>query len=338
MQVVVPDSLEHSCLLGIASLLRTARKEHSRFNGQLIALHPHCDGGLIVKRLQENQRRASDVLVRYVEDERQIRQWTPLKTPPAAPCPWKDGGVYLVTGGAGGLGLIVANDIARRSRSSTIILAGRSEVSSRIIDAANAIHRLGARVIYEQADISDDAQVHDLVRRVVSDCGRLTGVIHCAGIVDDRSILAKTTSEFENVLRPKVSGLRNLDEATKSLKLDLFVLFSSVSAAFGNPGQADYATANAYMSAFSAYRNQLVANGGRYGRTIAIDWPLWAQGGMDADSGSKEYMRRQYGVAPLPAAEGLSALDACISALVPETCILYGDVPRLLEAVHEGRL
>jgi len=341
MQVVVPDGIDGLQLQGIAGLLRTARKEHSGFTGQLIALDPTLAAETIVSRLRDNLLQPADTLVRYVSDERQIQVWEEMPgkdTPIGSTFVWKNGSVFLVTGGAGGLGLIIARDIAQRSRASTIILAGRSPVSARVKKAADEIHALGARVIYEQVDIVDRSQVDILVEKILQECGVLTGIIHCAGIVDDKSILKKTASEVENVLRPKVSGLCNLDEATKSLPLDYFILFSSVAAVFGNPGQADYAAGNSFMNGFSVFRNRLVSAGQRKGHTIAINWPLWAEGGMNTDAASKALFKRKYAIHSLPTDEGLRAMEYAILSTASEVCVLYGDVDRLLESVGKGRL
>lgn len=337
VQVVVPSDIESIHLQGIAGLLRTARKEHSHFTGQLIALAPTLAASTIVSRLHDNFLRPADTLVRYVSDERQIQVWDPMPVtiaPIGSRSVWKDGGVFLITGGAGGLGLITARHIARQSRASTLILAGRSPLSARIKKAADEIHALGARVIYEQVDITDKSQANILIETILKDCGLLTGIIHCAGVVDDKSLLNKTASEVENVLRPKVSGLCNLDEATKSLPLDYFVLFSSVAAVFGNPGQADYAAGNAFMNSYSVFRNHLVKTGQRQGQTLAINWPLWSEGGMNMDDASRALLKRIYEIHALPTDEGLRALELSILSTASEVCVLYGGLDRLMEFIN----
>jgi len=343
VQVVVPDDIDSIQLLGIAGLLKTARKEHSRFFGQLIAMSSALVEETIAERLHENLLQPADILVRYVSDGRQVQVWEelPVKPPSGTPSEsriWRDGGVFLVTGGAGALGLIVAREIARRSRGSTIVLTGRSPVTTRIKTAADEIHALGARVIYERVDIASKSGVNSMVERILKECGALSGIVHCAGVVDDKSILKKTSAEFENVLRPKVSGLCNLDEATKSMSLDCFILFSSVAAVFGNPGQADYAAGNSFMNGFSVFRNHLVNLGQRKGQTIAINWPLWADGGMDADAASKAFLEGRYAILPLPTDDGLRAMECSVRSSVSEVCVLYGDAVTLLESVIGGRL
>src|SRR4029077_19023316 len=110
--------------------------------------------------------------------------------------------------------------------------------------------------------------------------GPLTGVVHCAGVVRDAYIANKTPDEVRAVLAPKIAGLHALDEATRHCALDFIVLFSSISAVLGNPGQADYAGANTYMDEFAEHRNRLVEQGQRSGYSLSINWPLWRDGGM----------------------------------------------------------
>src|SRR6185436_2564450 len=105
--------------------------------------------------------------------------------------------------------------------------------------------------------------------------------LHCAGMTADNVILKKTRAEFAQVLVPKVDGTFHLDQASRHVELDFFVLFSSISGAKGNPGQADYAAANGFMDQFAAVRNRQVAAGQRHGRTRSINWPLWQAGGME---------------------------------------------------------
>jgi polyketide synthase PksN len=86
------------------------------------------------------------------------------------------------------------------------------------------------------------------------------------------------------VLAPKVAGLINLDNASRDMALDFFILFSSTSAVFGNPGQADYSAANAFMDVYARYRNSLRSSRQRTGITLSINWPLWKDGGMHVDA------------------------------------------------------
>ncbi len=94
------------------------------------------------------------------------------------------------------------------------------------------------------------------------------------------------------MLDPKVIGTAYLDEASKDCNLDFFVLFSSVSGVLGNVGQADYAAGNAFMDAYAAYRQSLTENGLRHGKTIAFNWTLWKDGGMQAGDETERMMKK----------------------------------------------
>ena len=126
------------------------------------------------------------------------------------------------------------------------------------------------RVSYRQADVADRGEVTRLIAAIIAEHGRLDGILHAAGVVADDFILRKHAADFQRVLAPKVAGTVHLDEASADLELDFFVLFSSIAGAFGNPGQADYAAANAFMDHFAAERNRRVAAKERHGRTRSI--------------------------------------------------------------------
>src|SRR5262249_27556332 len=152
---------------------------------------------------------------------------------------WKSGGVYLITGGAGGLGLLFAKEIARQAPGARLVLSGRSALSLEKEQELEAIAALGAEVEYLQADVADRADVEELVAKISDRDGKLDGIVHSAGVLRDGFLLRKQAEELEEVLSPKVRGVVNLDEASLEQELDLFILFSSVSGAFGNVGQAD---------------------------------------------------------------------------------------------------
>ncbi|WOH97328.1 ketoreductase domain-containing protein [Bacillus amyloliquefaciens] len=88
-------------------------------------------------------------------------------------------------------------------------------------------------------------------------------------------ILNQTENERKTVMAPKVKGLINLDEAAKDVRLDFFILFSSLAGGMGNPGQAGYAAANAFMDVYAARRNRLVRDNKRSGQTLSVNWPLY---------------------------------------------------------------
>ncbi len=137
-----------------------------------------------------------------------------------------------------------------------------------------------ARVEDVALDVSDATAVKTLIADIRARYGRLDGVLHAAGVLDDGAVAAKTLESFRAVLAPKVAGTCHLDRAIGAEPLDLFLLFASLSGAVGNPGQADYAAANAFLDVFAAEREARRSAGLCHGRTLAVDWPVWREGGM----------------------------------------------------------
>jgi polyketide synthase PksN len=249
--------------------------------------------------------------------------------------PWKDNGKYLITGGAGGLGIIFAREIAEKVKGATLILTGRSPLDKQKEALINTLEELGARALYKQADISNKEATAALLREIINDEGKLDGIIHSAGINQDNFIIKKTEEEFLKVLNPKVAGLVNLDQASKDIRLDFFILFSSVSGGIGNPGQSDYSAANAFMDEFAAYRNELKASEKRYGRTMSVGWPLWKDGGMHVDQETEKLLYERMGVVPIQSVKGIQALYNSWALEKSYVIVVEGEAEKIRRQVIE---
>lgn len=161
---------------------------------------------------------------------------------------------YLVTGGLGGFGLKVAEWLVDKG-ARHLILVGRSGVSStESRDAIATLKHRGVVVKVQQVDISDAAQTKSMLVGLAADGPPLKGIFHAAMVIDDGTLLHLDRERFRRVMAPKVDGCWNLHRWTLDQPLDFFVLFSSISAVIGNPGQANYAAANAFLDAFAQYR------------------------------------------------------------------------------------
>lgn len=190
--------------------------------------------------------------------------------------PFRDGGVYLITGGLGGIGFALAQHLASTVRAK-LVLVGRGATAARTKDKVAALQAHGAQVEVVQADITRADDARRAVQAAVTRFGALHAVFHAAGTLGDSLMPLKTREDAERVLAPKVRGTINLDAAVDGIALDAFVLFSSVSAVAGLAGQADYAAANAFLDAFAAERS---ARTGEH--TVAIGWSAWKDVGMAA--------------------------------------------------------
>jgi acyl carrier protein len=165
----------------------------------------------------------------------------------------------------------------------------------------------------------------------------LTGVFHLAGVLDDTVVESMTARRAEEVLRPKAHGAWNLHELTLDADLSAFVMFSSVAGTMGSIGQANYATANAFLDALAEYRRER----GLPGRSLA--WSLWAdRSAMSRDVGESDLARlARSGITPLPADEGMALFDAALRrpepVLLParmDTSVLrHDEVPAPLRAL-----
>src|SRR5690606_12260663 len=114
-------------------------------------------------------------------------------------------GVYLITGGLGGLGQLFAREIAALVPDATIILCGRSAAGVKIGENIAAVGAAGGHLQYRQVDVANRAQVSDLIAGVLQDFGRLDGVLHCAGLLRDSFIARKSAEELAEVFAPKVA-------------------------------------------------------------------------------------------------------------------------------------
>ncbi|MFZ4189017.1 beta-ketoacyl synthase N-terminal-like domain-containing protein [Streptomyces pseudogriseolus] len=151
----------------------------------------------------------------------------------------------------------------------------------------------------------------------------LHGIFHAAGTVEDAYLLRKTADGMAGVLAPKTTGTAALDEATATLPLDVFVLFSSVAAVTGNIGQSDYAYANGLLDGFAAHRAARAAAGERHGRTLSVQWPLWDVPGMTIPEPVRQVVEDHVGMVPLPAGPGLGALRRLLGPGGPDVVSVF---------------
>ena len=317
IQLIVPGKGKNRLFAGLSGLLKTACQENPAIQAQVMEVDTWETEETLVEKLVENAGIPEARHIRYQGSTRSIAFLKEMEpgdlegrekgVAGKAGLPWKDNGVYLITGGAGGLGLIFAREIAEKVGNPVLVLIGRSRLTPEKQAAVGALEGLGASVEYRRVDVGQEHEVHALIQGVEERFGPLSGIIHGAGVIRDNYIAAKTAEEFKAVLSPKVAGTVILDQATQDVNLDFFILFSSGAGAFGNPGQGDYAAANAFMDAYALYRGELVASGKRHGRTLSINWPLWKAGGMQVDQATETLFHLVTGMVPMETESGIRA-------------------------------
>jgi NAD(P)-dependent dehydrogenase (short-subunit alcohol dehydrogenase family)/acyl carrier protein len=253
---------------------------------------------------------------------------TPLP-PPNGSSPLRERGVYLVTGGLGGIGLVFARHLAEHWKA-RLVLTGRSSVP---LDAAQirGLESQGAEVLYLAADVARRGDMERVVTRARERFGPIQGVIHSAGVAGGGIIPLKEPEVAARVMAPKVVGTLLLDEVLKDEPLDFMLLCSSVAAIVGGIGQIDYCGANAFLDAYAhASRSR------RAFPVLSVNWDAWKEVGMAVNTpvpGALQAARDfslKVGIAP---AEGVDALGRILAAGLPQVAVFTMDArPRLLQS------
>ncbi|MDE0717467.1 MAG: SDR family NAD(P)-dependent oxidoreductase, partial [Rhodospirillaceae bacterium] len=230
-----------------------------------------------------------------------------LTMPPLTRGRLREDRTYLVTGGLGGIGCAVAGQLADRG-AKTIVLNGRRPPDPAVEDAIRALEARGVTVRVELADMTDGAAVDAMLARMDAELPPLAGVIHSVGVLSDGALGNQSWERFEQVLWPKILGAWHLHRATEDRDLDLFILFSSVVGILGSAGQANHASANAYLDRLAAHRRAQ----GLPGQAIA--WGAWSGVGEAEEQRDRieEHLAAR-GVRWVTPQQGLRAFDQLVS-------------------------
>ncbi len=272
-----------------------------RLRARLGAVDPtEDDADTVDILLSELSGGAPDAVVAYRSGRRHQRFHDRTSLDAAHTSLLRTGGTYLVTGGLGGIGMFIADRLGRQWKAN-LVLVGRStlppesqwqqwlddhgpdNVVSQRLRKLIALRDAGVEVMTASADVADVAAMTAVVDEAVARFGRLDGVIHAAGIVDDGLIATRSEADLDRVLTPKVQGALVLEQVTAKHRPGFIVSFSSTSAALGLPGQVDYAAANAFLDAH-ARRPRRVGEPHR----ISLAWGPWRELGMAAAASSED--------------------------------------------------
>jgi len=226
-----------------------------------------------------------------------------VKPPADAAACIRDDSTYVLTGGLGGLGLVVARWLVGKG-ARNLVLVGRSEPSPEAREAIEAMEREGARVVVERIDVAEPGPVAAAFTRWAREMPPVRGIVHAAGLLDDGILVRQTPERFRRVMAPKVQGAWNLHRASLDAPLDFFLLFSSAASVLGSAGQSNYAAANQFLDALSHYRRarQLPA--------VSINWGPWSEVGLAArpDRGGRLEVGGMKSLSPRQGVEALGRI------------------------------
>lgn len=270
-------------------------------------------------------------MVRYQEGKRCVSSFKEATIEPDKEVfVWKEEGVYVLTGGAGGIGLHVAQYLMKQHKIHLALL-GRREPSMELKQKLAELNEMNGSVEYVQCDVSNRRAVFQCIGQLRAKYMGVNGVIHSAGVLNDAFVLKKSKEQIERTFAPKIYGLKNLDEATEYDDLDFFVAFSSIGAITGNVGQCDYTYANSYMDNYIMERAKKEKNGLRSGKSLTFNWPLWKNGGMNVDQNTLHVLHEKLGIVPMKTEDGLQVFEYGLNHSSKQIIAIPGEKAMILK-------
>ena len=278
--VTEPLAIAQAPLWGLG---RVVALEHPEIWGGLIDLESGVEGHAAASRLfQEIQHPDGEDQVAFRGDARYAARLQRHGALHAKSVTIHSDGAYVITGGLGGLGLIVAQWLAEQG-AQYLILMGRSGLPERstwaslpkesaaypCVETIQAIESRGTTVRVVVADVSDVECMSALFGQFGTSAPSVRGIIHAAAVMDFRALQELDIAALQDTCRAKITGTWVLHQLTKEMPLDFFVLFSSSTSLLGSRGLAHYAAANQFLDAFAHYRRALRLP------ALSVNWGIW---------------------------------------------------------------
>ncbi|MFN6562990.1 MAG: SDR family NAD(P)-dependent oxidoreductase [Nostoc sp. ChiSLP01] len=260
----------------------------------------------------------------------------------------KKAGVYLITGGLGGIGLVLAEHLAKTVQAKLILIArkglpersqwqqwlethDRQDSISRKIQKMLTLEKLGSEIEIKSADVASYEEMQVAISESLEKFGQINGVIHAAGIAGGGMIQLKTEDVANSVLAPKVKGTLVLEQILKfkNITLDFLVLCSSQSSILSEFGQVDYCAANAFLDVYANYRASECDE-----FTVSINWDTWQEVGMAVETTLPEQLKLQReeeikkGILPQ---EGTEAFNRILLSGLPRVVVSTQDFQQIIE-------
>ncbi len=307
----------HAALWGLGRAIAT---EHPEFRAVLVDLDSSQPERSVRQLFEEmlRTRSGTEGQLAFRQGQRHVARLARLPAASAHPLSLRPDATYLITGGLGGIGLETARRMVERG-ARHLLLVGRGQGSEEARAEIEVLRREGAEIATWKADIRQAEQVSALLRRIEAELPPLRGVIHAAGVFDDRLLHEHRWELFEKVFAPKLDGAWNLHVLTRELPLDFFILYSSIASVLGMAGLGNYVAANAFLDGLARYRARLGLP------ALSVSWGVWAQTGMARRVGAqREEQWHAHGLKPMDPASALDGLD-WIPADQPHACVVRID-------------
>jgi NAD(P)-dependent dehydrogenase (short-subunit alcohol dehydrogenase family)/acyl carrier protein len=292
--------------------------------------------------------------VAYRGNRRFVRYFEPIAASAAAAPRLRHSGVYLITGGLGGIGLALARHLAKSVRA-RLVLVSRSSLpepdawpgvlrehdaeheTARRIRGLQEVEECGGEVMVVQADVTDVEQMRSAIRAARQRFGPLNAIIHAAGVPGGGLIGLKTLEAAAAVIAPKGPGTLALYSAAREQPepIDFFALCSSLASLVGIIGQVDYCAANAFLDAFAA-----ASAGAKDGvPMLAINWDTWQEAGMAVNTKIPKHLeasRRESLRRGIRDDEGAAAFLEALASGQAHIAVSTSDLPRLVASFGQA--
>ena len=248
---------------------------------------------------------------------------TPLRMPPARPIAFSAKASWLITGGLGGFGLAIAKWLIANGARHLVLCGISGAVSAEAKRDIARLRRLGAQILIVKADVSSPNEVARMLATIKLRMPPLRGVFHAAMVLDDGLLTDLTEERFTRVFAPKALGAWNLHAALAKvpakIQLDHFVLFSSISALIGSPGQANYAAANSFLDALAHHRRA------RGLPALAVNWGALGQVGVVARNPALAAQLKAGGLYPFSPDQATGMLGRLLQRNVTQIGFMHVD-------------
>jgi NAD(P)-dependent dehydrogenase (short-subunit alcohol dehydrogenase family)/acyl carrier protein len=229
---------------------------------------------------------------------------------------------YLITGGLGGIGLLMAQWLASRG-ARHLVLMGRRGASDAVRETLRELEQAGTQITIIQGDVSRDEQISQAFKQIERALPPLRGVIHSAGVLADGVLMQQDWQRFTEVMAPKITGAWHLHALTRDKPLDFFVLFSSLAALLGSAGQSNHAAANAFMDALAFHRRALGLP------ALSINWGIWSEIGAAARQNVGDRFL-DHGMRTFSPQEGLTVFERLLRRGSTQVGVMPIDWPRFI--------